>query len=321
MKTLINILTVLTLSSCAFNATSLRIPANEASTSCTDIIREILTSETREKNLSLEPKYTLNESERLKLASDFKTKIKFHDSLKFEKSLEKLKATIDTQSYSKLLKAIEENSNTKLVTQEDLSTLLGYIDFLEGRGINTRNMPLEIRIEGTGASAKSYFLTDVRHSLIGSVEKQEFLWTHDEGWAKERFLENKSGEYLCGQWMGTSKFVTLGKMDGDITKRQVLEKLGLIGYPKFDKPGAFYLVSAMATPERIKDLNPMVPLIYKWPGADGSWELASNFGVDTIPGFTSGGMSEVVIPTFTVKAADLTALKKQNVYIREFNDE
>ncbi|MNT24795.1 hypothetical protein D3C72_1602910 [compost metagenome] len=176
---------------------------------------------------------------------------------------------------------------------------------------------MELRIEGVGNRQKAYLLTDLQYSLIQKVGDQKFMWTHEEGWAKERFLENKSGVYLCGQFMGSSKFTTLGDFAPTATKEQVLQKLGLKGYPDFDKPGNFYVLSAVS---KGLDIKPMVPVIYKWIGNDGHWELATNFGLNSIPGYTSGGMSEVVIHTFTVPAKDLSELSEKGVSIRTFPD-
>jgi len=189
--------------------------------------------------------------------------------------------------------------------------------------------------------------------LVSQDKRANYLWVHSEDWANERFLNKATGPYLCGQKMGMSKFVSLSS-SVPTTKEEALVALGLKGYPAFDVKGqALYVIQAAVTDEVLATSQPMIPLIYKAkkelaPSAavaagaakptvdeknDGEkkepavaettsyeWVLPDNFGANTIPGFTSGGKSEVVIHTFEVEAKDLDDLRNKGVSVARLMD-
>jgi len=232
----------------------------------------------------------------------------------------RLQRHLNSVDFNRLRSFLSDNKN-QLVTRADLAVLCGYLDFLRSEGISIDKFPLEIRVEKNGSGGKAYFLTDIEHSLVGNPLGKAIAWTHDDEWARERFLKNHSGNYLLGQTLGTSKFVTLGTFPPNLTKKEMLQKLGLVGYAKFDKPGPFYLVSVDVTKKRLSQLKPKVPVLYKWTNDSGDFEMASHFDEDSIPGFTSGGLSEVVIPTFTAKAKDLADLAKNGIRLQVHSDD
>lgn len=262
----------------------------------------------------------LTKAERLELHQDLVQRSQKYSAHSLEKLLSDLGNRLAPESSAQLRKMMSEFAGKDLVTQSDLAKLQGYMDFLESRGISAKSFPLEIRVEGKPGSQKAYILTDVDKSLIRDAKGETLAWTHDEAWAKERFYDNTSGNYLLGQWPGTSKFVALGKFPANPTKSQMLERLGLKGYPAFDKPGPFYVVSADLSPLRYDQLKPKVPFMYKWTDDNGKFVVANNFGDQTIPGFTSGGSAEVIIPTFQEKAGNLAELEQKGVRISAYND-
>jgi hypothetical protein len=262
--------------------------------------------------------YILSTEKRLMLAKLLEANVKSYESWSFDRLFNELKQTVEASSIETIQTILKDHPADNLLTRDDLAQMVGYVQFLKEVGIDATNMPLELRIEGKPGKEKAYLLTDLKFSLIQKVGDQKYVWSHEAGWAKERFLENISKVYLCGQFMGMSKFVTLGTFGPKTTKEQVLQKLGLKGYPDFDKPGPFYLITANP---KDRAFTPKVPLLYKWIGNDGKFEIATNFGKDSIPGFTSGGMSEVIMPTFTVEAANLVELGNQGVSVRVFEDQ
>jgi len=268
----------------------------------------------------------------------------------------------------------EKQRGVGVLDQYDLACLAAYIDFARAHKVlgDHEKIQVEIREE----ERKLYVLLPLTASLIHSVslttskpsasvpipvsgakpagegasptpssegipaaqdKRAYYLWVHSEDWAKQRFVNKASGPYLCGQFMGSSKFVSLSS-GVPKTKEQALEALGLKGYEAFDRPGEdLYVVEAAVSDEILAATQPMIPLIYKSkqesvpqdekgaPDGDRKeqsgettsyeWILPDNFGANTIPGFTSGGKSEVVIHTFEVDAKDLDDLRSKGVSV------
>lgn len=226
----------------------------------------------------------------------------------------------------------------------DLVKIYAYLnDFaLTNKFSSSQKIPLEIRIEGW----RLYGLIPLSMSLIGSLGDL-LTWVHDEAWAKERFIEKVNGPYLCGQFLTKSKFVSLSKINETTTKEQALQLLGLKGYPDFDKPGNLYVITCEPTSEILHLTKPLVPILYKLEyffffffflyffferkttiinfflkkRENGEWKSATDFGDNTIPGFTSGGLSEVVINTFEIEAENIQELAKKGIVCRILPDQ
>lgn len=212
----------------------------------------------------------------------------------------------------------------------DLAHLLAYYaDFLP-RSTSALPRNLEIRVEN---ESFLYVLGELADSLVRVEADSQLTWVHDEAWAAERFLHKpaRSGQFLCGALPGRSKFVSLVRMPSTTTsKEEALHLLGLKGYEVFDKPGPLFVVTCALTEEVRAKARPLVPLLYKLCSGTGSgagsgagqggWKVADNFGVGTVPGFTSGGSAEVVIRTFEVEAGDLVELKARGVECRVLQD-
>lgn len=210
------------------------------------------------------------------------------------------------------------------LTSGDLQFLCGYFAFLEQLGLALINVPLEIRLEKrSGALARGYLgfgLAPLEASLLQGAQLTTLLWTHSEDLVKQRFFGRAHGPYLCGSYPGRSKFFTSApSLLSSLTKAEAIAALGLQGYAKVQKPGPLYILQAKMSWEKIVEYaNPKVALFYKNRSEDGQWVTRAQFLETSLPGFTSGGLVEVVGKTFEVAATDLNDLKDKGIEIFEF---
>jgi hypothetical protein len=211
------------------------------------------------------------------------------------------------------------------LTFGDLRFLCGYFAFLEQLGLDLANVLLEIRLEKrSGALARGYLgfgLVPLEASLLQGAQLTTLLWTHSEDLVKERFFGRAHGPYLCGSYPGRSKFFTSARsLLSSLTKAEAIAALGLQGYAKVEKPGPLYILQAKMGWEKIVEYaNPKVALFYKNRSEDGQWATRAQFLESSLPGFTSGGLIEVVGQTFEVTAADLDDLRAKGIEIFEFD--
>lgn len=92
-----------------------------------------------------------------------------------------------------------------IFTEPELRRVLGYATFAQKFLQSPTSIELDIRVEGW----KAYCLIDPCVTVLRDVPTATaLLWTHDEAWAKARFMEGGADLGLCGQRMGASKFVS-----------------------------------------------------------------------------------------------------------------
>jgi len=272
----------------------------------------------------VEPHYDFSIGVLKILNQEYEACIKQFEKLDTDQLLNELEQWLDGQSYnsleSRVLASSKESIEKKSINDHDLQRILGYTKFIKNKGISVEPLRLEYREEGP----RAYLLVPVSQSFILQLMDTKLVWVHDEIWAKERFIDKKlnSGPYLCGQQLGLSKFVSLSKEMGPQTlKESALVALGLKGYAAFDKPGFLYLIVADTNDDILKLAQPKVPILYKVMEKEtGKWSISPHFGENSIPGFTSGGKSEVVINTFQVDAMDKSDLDKKGVRVYILGD-
>ena len=234
--------------------------------------------------------------------------------------LEKLAAFLSPDSFSIIEKAYSQRSPEQLLDLHDLRFLCGYFSFIDELGIPSRDVSIELRIEERSGGLEKGFLAlllvEPAVSLLQSVRLRTLLWTHSEDFVNERFFGKEQGPYLCGSYLGRSKFFAAAPGDVGLTKAEVIAALGLEGYLKVQKPGPLYVVRATMKPEDLtKQVEPKVALVYKKRKESGPWLMRDSFLRNSVPGFTSGGIAEVVGKTFQIDAADLDDLKRKGVEI------
>jgi len=243
------------------------------------------------------------------LNREYESFIKKFSTLSSVQLLEETKQRVDHESFQTLKSKIVDKG---VIDFNDLKYICGYTEFIRNYNISKEPLQLEFREEKN----RAYLLIPIQQSFIIKLSiDSKIVWVHDEQWAKERFVDKKpnSGPYLCGQLLGLSKFVSLSKeMSSKTSKEQALVALGLKGYVAFDKPGYLYLVCADTNDNILRLAKPKVPILYKIQ-ENSVWATAQHFGENSIPGFTSGGKSEVVINTFLIDAVDITDLDKKGV--------
>jgi len=226
-----------------------------------------------------------------------------------QQMLEQLHHALQQESHAAIVEACDKPVPT--FGAEELRRVLAYADFAREVLGHAKPLELEVRIEGW----KAYCLVPPEATILRTAAEKSLLWVHDEAWAKERFFDGGKDLGLCGQVLGTSKFVTpCTSMPS--SKLAALDTLGLRGYETFDKPGVLYVVRATLPSSLLKEARPMVPLVYNVGRANDAaatapelWEPELHFQEGTIPGFTSGLKAELVMKTFKVDVHAAAELK------------
>ncbi len=237
-----------------------------------------------------------------------------------------------------LYEAVQNN----IINQQDLIWINGYIDFTLKNKLNKAKFEMELRIEKSPTITSperqfAYILVPPECTLIGKLEKNTYLlWWHDYQWASERFLKPLKGPYLCGQDRGISKFASLIEASDNLMKRpitkeirrelnqllgfqtgskeEILQVFGLSDYKWFESTPELYLMAVECTKNMLTITKPKVPLLYK-VFYKHRWERQQNFGEQTIPGFTHGGLSEVVICSFELGGTSKQLLDQSGLLI------
>mmetsp|Transcript_9788 Transcript_9788/g.12226 ORF Transcript_9788/g.12226 Transcript_9788/m.12226 type:complete len:305 (-) Transcript_9788:55-969(-) len=296
-----------------------------------------LFSSKREKSDGKVPKYNLAEAENQKLYQDFREAISAAEekiqSADTKENLENiLLPRVGETSAKELLSNYNNpdggnaNTNNKLFGRSELAKVIGYCDF--AKDCLGRKLPIEVEVRKE--QWKAYGLIKLQDSPIESILEEDLLvWVHDDEWAQNRFFNSASKEFgLCGQRLGQSKFVSLWPSKKESSpfqsKNQALDGLGLRGYAAFDKPGKLFVVHVRTQSlAKQKSLNPsflMVPLLYMEGHAEPDaqapdrWTTADNFQEGTIPGYTQGLQSELVMKTFKLDAKNVQDLNSQGVF-------
>jgi hypothetical protein len=213
----------------------------------------------------------------------------------------------------------------EMLTRNDLSFLCGYFSFLDNFGIDVSGTPLEIRIEKrSGVFAEGYLaliFVPPRISLLRNIPIMHLLWTQSEDLVNERFYNRPHGPYLCGSFLGRSKFFTIApSLLSCKSKAEVISALGIQGYSKVQESGPLYVLQAkMSQDKLIQYTDPKVALIYKYRSKTGEWRDRTKFLDHSIPGFTSGGLAEIVGHTFEVGVDNLDDLERKRVEIFRFD--
>jgi hypothetical protein len=211
-----------------------------------------------------------------------------------------------------------------LITIEDMRFLCGYFSFLERQGLAAHSTPLEIRIEKRSGAIEAGFLAfglvPFEASPLRGRRLTSLLWTHSEDLVNERFLMKKHGPYLCGSYPGRSKFFTSApSLVSSYSKADAIAALGLRGYAKVKKPGPLFVIQAKMTWEdTLQYVQPKVALLYKRRQIHGKWVTQDQFLEATVPGFTTGGLVEIVGKTFEIAAEDLNDLESKGLEIFRF---
>jgi hypothetical protein len=250
----------------------------------------------------------LTQSERLELHGELNRCRQPYQRATVPELLRELAAYLDPESLDGIARQVGPDG-TGPVDRNDLELLAGYIQFIRCHRIPVHDMAVECRLE----KSKFYLLTSLDRSLLGDTSGIRLTWTHDDKWASERFIDKPNGpSYLLGQFMGSSKFASLADIPRDATKEQVLDLLGLRGYPQFENAPRLFLVRATANAVIRPLALPSVVVSYKWL-ENGHWRMADHFIENSIPGYTSGGLAEVVFRTFELPAENLADLARKGV--------
>ena len=240
------------------------------------------------------------------------------------------------------LKRLHEAVQNNIINQQDLIRINGYIDFTLKNKFNKAKFEIELRIEKSPTITSpnrqfAYILIPPECTLIGKLEQNTYLlWWHDSQWASERFLKPIKGPYLCGQEQGISKFASLIEASDNLmktpitqeirreinqllgfqtgSKEEILHVFGLSDYKWFESTPELYLMALECTKNMLTIIKPKVPLMYK-VFYKNRWEKQQNFGEHTVPGFTRGGLSEVVIRSFELKGTSRQPLDQSGLLI------
>lgn len=217
---------------------------------------------------------------------------------------------ITTSSITTIRELMARNNGT--FTTEDLRALLSYFKVLANNHKELENVRLEFRDEDW----MFYVLLEIDDSLVPLMYSSLHLTpvltiTHDHDWAESRFVNKATGPYLVGQQLSRSKFAAVAEIDESANQGQVLDLLGLRGYPVFDNGKGLYVISLKMNQEFLAKFRPKVAILYKIKQEDGTFRTADHFLEGSFPGFTSGGLQEVVIETAEIPASNLDDLKRQ----------
>ncbi len=236
---------------------------------------------------------------------------------------------------------LQDAWESAILNRQDLIKICGYFKFADKNNINISNVHIELRVEKSPTKDAptrefAYILIPIECTFIGQMEDNtSLIWWHDQEWAKTRYFEPSQGPYLCGQQIGISKFVSLAHLSKDegieslrnsnIRKKvchalglkkgireELLRVFGLEDYPWFEKTPVIYLMTVQDLEYIFQSANPKVALLYK-EKSNGSWEKRQNFGENTIPGFTSGGISEAVIRSFEIDGKNRVILNDSEI--------
>ena len=268
----------------------------------------------------MKSKTTLNDTEHRLLGAEFLAGVQSFENSTTQVLLERLGNVTPENSVQSIADARREGR----FSDQDLMRILGHHRFAVNNallGIDEK-LPIEDRRE----EWKTYGLIPTKNTLLGSMNDKSLSWSHNEAWAKKRFLQKDSEQptaphdwpkyYLCGQHEGKSKFFTVADIPYGISSDEFRRILAVEGDPAFE--GQLYVLRAKLDQQLIDQIGePLAPICYTVMGR-GVWVPHPNFlrPPHAVVGFTSGGIGEVVMKTFEIKADNLEDLAEKGITVK-----